>query len=132
MGRLQGKIAIVTGAAHGDRAALGAVFAVALAKEGAKVVVADRRDCASVAKEVEAAGSEALALSLDGLATEAAGHPGARSRFRPGRARARFRAACDARSPLRRGRRDGRGVPRVAGERQDDGPAHGGGSGVGA
>ena len=41
MPRLDGKVAIVTGAAADPKAALGAVFAKALAAEGAKVVVAD-------------------------------------------------------------------------------------------
>ena len=65
MGRLENRVAIVTGAAHGERAALGAAFALALAKEGAKLVVADLHDCASVAREIELAGGEALALKVD-------------------------------------------------------------------
>jgi NAD(P)-dependent dehydrogenase (short-subunit alcohol dehydrogenase family) len=46
MPRLDGKIAVVTGAAAGPKAALGAIFAKALAAEGAKVVLADSKDCA--------------------------------------------------------------------------------------
>ena len=52
MGRLGGRVAIVTGAAHGDRAALGSYFAKALAREGAKVVAADVKDCTSVVAEI--------------------------------------------------------------------------------
>jgi hypothetical protein len=39
MPRLDGKVAVVTGAAAGPKAALGAIFAKALAAEGAKVVL---------------------------------------------------------------------------------------------
>jgi len=56
MPRLNGKVAIVTGAAAGPKAALGAIFAKALAAEGAKVVVADVKDCSAVAAEIAAAG----------------------------------------------------------------------------
>jgi len=66
MGRLDGKVAIVTGAAHGDqRAALGSHFAKALATEGAKVTVADMKDCSSVADEIAQAGGTALPLRVD-------------------------------------------------------------------
>lgn len=65
MKRLENRVAIVTGGSHGERAALGADFAKALAAAGAKVVVADIRDCASVVKEIEAAGGEALAVHVD-------------------------------------------------------------------
>ena len=54
--RLDGKVAVVTGAAAGPKAALGAIFAKALAAEGAKVVLADTKDCASVAAEITANG----------------------------------------------------------------------------
>jgi NAD(P)-dependent dehydrogenase (short-subunit alcohol dehydrogenase family) len=63
--RLEGRTAIVTGAARGDRAALGAAFAKALAKEGAKIVVADIKDTADVADDIMAAGGEALSLRVD-------------------------------------------------------------------
>ena len=43
MPRLDGKVAVVTGAAAGPKAALGAIFAKALAAEGAKVVLADTK-----------------------------------------------------------------------------------------
>ena len=49
MGRLEGRAAIVTGAAQG----IGAVFAKALAAEGANVAVADIQDRQSVADEIE-------------------------------------------------------------------------------
>lgn len=65
MGRLENRVAIVTGAAHGERAALGATFAVALAREGAQVVAADLDDCASVVGEIERAGGQALGLKVD-------------------------------------------------------------------
>ncbi len=65
MGRLTGRVAIVTGAAHGNRAAIGAVYAKALAAEGAKVTVADMKDTGSVAAEIEAAGGAALPIAVD-------------------------------------------------------------------
>jgi NAD(P)-dependent dehydrogenase (short-subunit alcohol dehydrogenase family) len=65
MGRLDNRVAIVTGGAHGERAALGAAFALSLAKEGAKVVVADRVDTASVVREIEAGGGSALGVQAD-------------------------------------------------------------------
>ena len=65
MGRLDGRVAIVTGAAHGNRAAIGAVYARALAHEGARVTVADIQDGGSVAAEIEAASGEALSVTTD-------------------------------------------------------------------
>jgi NAD(P)-dependent dehydrogenase (short-subunit alcohol dehydrogenase family) len=65
MGRLDGRVAIVTGAAHGERAAIGSVYAKALAREGAKVTVADVKDCRSVVAEIEALQGTALALAVD-------------------------------------------------------------------
>jgi 3(or 17)beta-hydroxysteroid dehydrogenase len=60
MGRVEGKVALVTGAASG----LGAAAARMLAREGAKVAVTDRD--ADGAREVAAAiGEAALALELD-------------------------------------------------------------------
>jgi len=65
MPRLQDKVAIVTGAAAGPKAALGSIFAKALAAEGAKVVLADARDCRSVAGEIAANGGVAHAATVD-------------------------------------------------------------------
>ncbi len=65
MGRLDGLVAVVTGAAHSDRASLGSVFARTLAREGARVVVADVRDTTSVVREIEAAGGSALGVTTD-------------------------------------------------------------------
>ena len=70
MGRLENRVAIVTGAAHGERAALGSHFAKALAAEGAKVAVADLKDCASIASEIESAGGEALGDAGPGIVLE--------------------------------------------------------------
>jgi NAD(P)-dependent dehydrogenase (short-subunit alcohol dehydrogenase family) len=65
MPRLHGKVAIVTGAGAGPKAALGATFAKALAADGAKVVVADTKDCASVAAAIAAAGGIAHPIIAD-------------------------------------------------------------------
>ena len=65
MPRLDGKVAVVTGAAAGPKAALGAIFAKALAPEGAKVVLADTKDCAPVAAEIAAKGGTAHAVRAD-------------------------------------------------------------------
>jgi NAD(P)-dependent dehydrogenase (short-subunit alcohol dehydrogenase family) len=64
-GRLAGRVAIVTGAAYGPKAALGAVFAETLCAEGASVVVADIVDAEPVAAALRAAGGRALAVSVD-------------------------------------------------------------------
>ena len=64
-GRLVGRTAIVTGAAHGERASLGVAFAKALAREGAKVVVADIKDTSDVAREIEADGGHAWSFRVD-------------------------------------------------------------------
>ena len=63
MGRLQDKIAIVTGAGQG----IGRAYALRFAQEGAKVVVADINDAnaETVTKEIEAAGGEAIAVKVD-------------------------------------------------------------------
>ena len=61
MGRLAGKIAIVTGGAQG----LGATYAKALAAEGAKVTIADILDGAAVAEDIRQNDGEALSLKTD-------------------------------------------------------------------
>ena len=65
MGRLDGKTALVTGAALGERAALGSVYAKALAAEGAGVVVADIRDTSDLAAEIVASGGDAMPITVD-------------------------------------------------------------------
>ena len=61
MGRIQERVAIITGAAQG----IGAVYAKALASEGASVVIADLDDGQTVADEIMALGSSALNLVTD-------------------------------------------------------------------
>ncbi len=61
MARLDGDVAIVTGAAQG----IGAAYARGLAQEGARVVVNDVADPAGVVAEIEAAGGEALGITAD-------------------------------------------------------------------
>lgn len=63
MGRLQGRVAFVTGAAHG----IGRATALRLAREGAAVAVADRDVAAAegTAAEIVAGGGAALAVPCD-------------------------------------------------------------------
>jgi NAD(P)-dependent dehydrogenase (short-subunit alcohol dehydrogenase family) len=65
MRRLEGKVAIVTGAADGPKAALGAAFAQGLAAEGAKVVAADIKDCGSVVERIAASNGIAHQAIVD-------------------------------------------------------------------
>lgn len=60
---LQGKVALVTGARRG----MGRTHALALAAQGAKVVITDidLRECELVAGEISASGGETLCLNLD-------------------------------------------------------------------
>ena len=61
--RLEGKVAVVTGGAQG----IGRAITLGMAREGAKVVVADLQadKAESVAKEARALGTEALALEVN-------------------------------------------------------------------
>ena len=63
MGRVQGKVAIVTGAAQG----IGRATALLLAREGATVAVTDvnGKDAEAVAEQICAAGGKARAWPLD-------------------------------------------------------------------
>jgi len=60
---LKGKVAIVTGARRG----MGRSHALALAREGVKVVVSDisLEDCQKVVEEIEREGGEAMAIKCD-------------------------------------------------------------------
>jgi NAD(P)-dependent dehydrogenase (short-subunit alcohol dehydrogenase family) len=59
--RLQGKVAIVTGAASG----IGPAYAQGLAAEGAKVMIADVEPGESTVRAIKEAGGEALSRLCD-------------------------------------------------------------------
>jgi NAD(P)-dependent dehydrogenase (short-subunit alcohol dehydrogenase family) len=61
MARFDGEVAIITGSAQG----IGAAYARALAREGARVVVSDILDPAPLAAEICGAGGEALGVRAD-------------------------------------------------------------------
>jgi NAD(P)-dependent dehydrogenase (short-subunit alcohol dehydrogenase family) len=61
LNRVKDRIAIVTGAAQG----IGAIYAKALAAEGATVVVSDILDGTSVVEAIEAAGGQGLYVKAD-------------------------------------------------------------------
>ena len=60
-GSVDGRVCIVTGAAQG----IGAVYAKALASEGASVIVSDIDDTSGVVEEIVAAGCEAIGVHND-------------------------------------------------------------------
>ena len=66
MKRLEGKVAVVTGAAQG----IGAAYAMGLASEGAKVVVADIADTSSVVERIRAKGQSAIGCHVDVTSNE--------------------------------------------------------------
>ncbi len=61
MGRLDGRVAIVTGGANG----IGAAYAKGLAAEGAAVVIADVKPAADVVGIIEQAGGRAMSVIAD-------------------------------------------------------------------
>ncbi len=61
MGRLDGRVAIVTGAAQG----IGAAYAKRFAEEGAKVAICDLLDCTNVVNTIRQSGGEALGMEVD-------------------------------------------------------------------
>ncbi len=67
MGRLVGRVAIVTGAAQG----IGAAYATGMAAEGAKIVIADVLDGANICNIIKQQGGEAIDVPTD-VADEAA------------------------------------------------------------
>ena len=82
MGRLQGKVAVVTGAARG----IGATLAKAFAAEGARVVATDIADTGATVDAIKAAGGEGDRLHLDQRGPDddiAAMAEGRRGRQRP-------------------------------------------------
>ena len=61
MGRVEGRVIIVTGAAQG----LGATYARALAREGGKICVSDLVSSKAVVEEIKAVGGDAIDVSAD-------------------------------------------------------------------
>ena len=61
MGRLDGRVAIVTGAAQG----IGAAYAKRFAEEGARVALCDVKDCTNVVNTIAQSGGEALGMEVD-------------------------------------------------------------------
>ena len=61
MGKLNGRVAIVTGAAQG----IGATYAKRFAEEGAKVCVSDILDCTNVVNTITQSGGEAFGVKCD-------------------------------------------------------------------
>jgi NAD(P)-dependent dehydrogenase (short-subunit alcohol dehydrogenase family) len=63
---LDGRVGIITGAAQG----IGRAYALAVASQGASVVLADIQDAGPAAKEIEAEGGNALAVTVDVTSSE--------------------------------------------------------------
>ena len=61
MGRLNGKVAIITGAAQG----IGEAYAIGFAKQGANIVIADVLDGREAVEKVQKAGGEAIYVKTD-------------------------------------------------------------------
>jgi NAD(P)-dependent dehydrogenase (short-subunit alcohol dehydrogenase family) len=61
MGKLDDRVAIITGAAQG----IGAAYARRFAEEGAKVVIADILDSTNVVNTIKQSGGEAIGLKVD-------------------------------------------------------------------
>lgn len=61
--RLQGRVAVITGAGSG----IGAATAIAMAREGARIVIADINEAAAkaVVEQIEKAGGQAVAVRAD-------------------------------------------------------------------
>ena len=59
--RLEGKVAVITGAAQG----LGKAYSIAMAREGADIVAVDVQDASGTRSAVEELGAKALTLNLD-------------------------------------------------------------------
>ncbi len=66
MGRLNGKTAVISGAAQG----IGALMAKAMADEGARVLVTDVQDTASAVKAITDAGGTAQGMKVDVTSNE--------------------------------------------------------------
>lgn len=80
MARLSGKIAIVTGAAQG----IGATYAKAMAKEGAKVVVADILDSDGVISEIKREGGDAISIITNVVSPESVAELAAKTKEKYG------------------------------------------------
>ena len=61
MGRLSGRVAIVTGAAQG----IGAAYAKALASEGARLALCDLQVPEAVVRDIRSSGGDAIGMSCD-------------------------------------------------------------------